>query len=67
MADEKQVVSEEFFYLDDDGKKQDAELHGPIIAAVDNPIDEAIMKPIRERHRKAWLARERTDVSRLKE
>ena len=42
---------QEFFYLDDDGNKQDAELHNAIIAPVDYPIDEKIMAPIRARHR----------------
>jgi hypothetical protein len=46
----------EFFYLDDDGNKQDAELHNPILRAVDYPIDEKIMGPIRARHRAKWLA-----------
>lgn len=43
----------EFFYRDDDGKKRDAELHNPILIAGDHPIDETIMAPIREKHRKA--------------
>ncbi len=46
----------ELFYLDDDGNKQDAELHNPILRAVDYPIDEQIMGPIRARHRAKWLA-----------
>jgi hypothetical protein len=47
-------AAEEFFYLDDNGEKQDRELHGPILGAVDKvekPIDEAIMAPIRARRR----------------
>jgi hypothetical protein len=56
----------EFFYLDDDGKMQDADLHLPIIAAGDRarglrepapPIDEAMMAPLREKYRNAWLAK----------
>ncbi|MBT1509442.1 hypothetical protein KIP88_02910 [Bradyrhizobium sp. SRL28] len=45
----------EFFYLDKDGNKQDADLHGPILRAVDYPIDEKIMGPIRARHRAAYV------------
>ena len=52
----KAHISEEFFYLDDDGAKQDAELHGPILRAADYPIDEKIMGPIRARNRAKWLA-----------
>jgi len=59
MPDEKQPTAEEFFYLDADGNKQDAELHNPILGAVDNPVDEKIMKPIRERHRATWLAEQK--------
>jgi hypothetical protein len=51
--------AEEFFYLDDDGNKQDADLHGPILRAVDYPIDEKIMGPIRERNRAKWLAEQK--------
>ena len=51
MAD----AGQEFFYIDDDGTKQDADLHNAIIAAVDNPIDEKIMGPIRARNRAAYL------------
>ena len=49
--------AEEFFYLDEDGNKQDSELHGPIINPVDFPIDEKIMAPIRARHRAAHQAK----------
>ncbi|WP_453950529.1 hypothetical protein [Bradyrhizobium sp. USDA 377] len=45
----------ELFYLDEDGKKQDRELHNAIIGPVDNPIDEKIMAPIRAKHRQRWL------------
>ncbi|MGX1352481.1 hypothetical protein AB7M49_006090 [Bradyrhizobium elkanii] len=49
--------SNEFFYLDADGKQQDAELHGPILRAVDGPfIDEKIMGPIRARNRAKFVA-----------
>jgi hypothetical protein len=48
--------SNEFFYTDENGKQQDAELHKAIINPVDYPIDEKIMKPIRERNRAKWLA-----------
>jgi hypothetical protein len=56
----------EFFYLDDDGNKQDADLHLPIIASGERrlglrepapPIDEDMMAPIREKYRNAWLAK----------
>ena len=43
--------AEEFFYLDDDGEKADADLHNRIIRKVDYAIDEKIMAPIRERYR----------------
>jgi hypothetical protein len=59
MPDEKKPTAEEFFYLAEDGSKQDAELHNPILRAVDYPIDEDIMKPIRDRHRAAWLAEQK--------
>lgn len=61
--------SEEFFYLDEAGQKQDADLHGPILRAVDFPIIESIMGPIREKHRrkhqrsKAW-SRARAEAER---
>ena len=45
----------EFFYVDDAGVRQDAELHGPILRAVDNPVDEGVMGPIRAKHRGRWL------------
>jgi len=48
--------AQEFFYLDEAGAKQDAELHNAIINPVDFPIDEKIMGPIRERHRAKYLA-----------
>ncbi|MBR0778737.1 hypothetical protein JQ625_28250 [Bradyrhizobium diazoefficiens] len=48
--------SNEFFYLDANGNKQDRGLHGPILRAVDGPkIDEKIMGPIRAKHRARWL------------
>lgn len=57
--------AEEFFYLDDDGKKQDADLHNPILRAVDYPIDEKIMAPIRQRHRARYLAEQRAKKDRV--
>jgi predicted ABC-type ATPase len=45
--------SDEFYYINDAGEKDDTELHGPILRAADFPIDEAIMGPIRERYRAA--------------
>jgi hypothetical protein len=54
--------AEEFFYTDDDsadGVKRDADLHGPILRAVDYPIDEKIMGPIRAKHRAKYLAEQR--------
>ena len=47
--------SGEFFYTDETGRKRDAELHGPILRAVDCPIDEKMMAPIRARNRAKWL------------
>ena len=44
---------EEFFYTDENGVKQDRELHAAIINPVDYPIDEKIMGPIRARHRQS--------------
>lgn len=55
----------EFFYLDDDGNKRDAELHNPILRAVDYPIDEKIMGPIRARHRAKWLAGQKKGAARI--
>jgi hypothetical protein len=52
-------AGEEFFYFDSDGVKQDAELHGPILRAVDYPIDEKIMGPIRARNRAKYLAEQK--------
>ena len=46
--------SDEFFYRDEFGEKQDTGLHGSIIAPVDYPIDEDIMEPIRARYRKKF-------------
>jgi hypothetical protein len=51
--------AEEFFYLDDDGSKQDAELHATIIGPVDFSVDEKIMAPIRARHRAEYVARQK--------
>jgi hypothetical protein len=60
----------DFFYLDDDGKMQDADLHLPIIASGDRrlglrepapPLDEDMMAPIREKHRDAWLAKRKAE------
>lgn len=49
-------VAEEFYY--EDGGKADADLHSYIISSVDQPIDEKIMAPIRQRHHDAWLRRQ---------
>jgi len=43
-------TSNEFFYIDDDGRKTDAELHNRILREHDYPIDESIMGPIRAKH-----------------
>ncbi|MCP1765155.1 hypothetical protein [Bradyrhizobium japonicum] len=56
--------SNELFYLDDDGVKQDRELHGPILRAVDYPIDEKIMGPIRTKHRSRWIAEQKAQRQR---
>jgi len=52
----KSQTGNELFYTDENGVKQDAELHKAIINPVDYPIDEKIMGPIRARHRAKWLA-----------
>jgi hypothetical protein len=52
---EAERKGEEFFYLDEAGEKQDAELHAAIINPVDFPIDEKIMAPIRARHRAEYV------------
>ena len=46
--------SNEFFYRDEFGEKQDQRLHGPIINPVDYPVDDDIMEPIRARYRKKF-------------
>jgi DNA-binding GntR family transcriptional regulator len=51
-------AGQEFFDLDD-GVKQDTDLHRPILNAIDNPIEQNIMKPIRERNRARWLAQQK--------
>ncbi|WP_409188905.1 hypothetical protein [Bradyrhizobium sp. RDM4] len=59
--------AEEFFYTDDDsadGVKRDADLHGPILRAVDYPIDEKIMGPIRAKHRSRYLEEQRAKRAR---
>ena len=56
--------AEEFFYLDEDGTKQDTDLHNPILRAVDYPIDEKIMGPIRARNRAKWLAEQKAKKTR---
>jgi hypothetical protein len=55
MLDDEDKPGTEFFYLEADGSRGDRELHGPIIAAVDNPVNEKIMEPIRAKHRARWL------------
>jgi predicted ABC-type ATPase len=52
---EQEAEAEEFFYLNEDGSKSDAALHNRILGAVEYPIDEKIMGPIREKHRNKWL------------
>ncbi|TYL85717.1 hypothetical protein [Bradyrhizobium cytisi] len=64
MAKAQPQPAEEFFYLDDDGTKQDADLHGPILRAVDHPVDETIMGPIRARNRAKWLAEQKAKRAR---
>ena len=65
MRDAKPEANE-FFYLDSAGNKQDAELHNPILRAVDFPIDEKVMKPIRERNRANWLAEQGKQAAKQK-
>ena len=62
MAD----AGQEFFYLDDDGTKQDAELHNAILNPVDYPIDEKIMGPIRARNRAQYLDQQKTKTRSLR-
>lgn len=59
---------QEFFYLDEDGTMQDADLHAAIIGPVDYPIDQKIMTPIRARNRAKWLAEQQAEqkAARLK-
>ena len=57
---------EEFFYVDADGNKQDRDLHNPILRAVDYPIDDTIMGPIRERNRRKYLAEQKERHAKLK-
>jgi len=49
----------ELFYLDDAGNRRDAELHERILGPRE-PINEAMMKPIRDKRRQQWLADQRT-------
>jgi predicted ABC-type ATPase len=42
--------SDEFFYRNADGERDDAALHNPILRAVEFPIYESIMGPIRAKH-----------------
>jgi hypothetical protein len=54
MSDGKKLpddLGHDFYYLDENGDKQDADLHAAILGPVDHPIDEKIMAPIRARHR----------------
>lgn len=45
------------FYIDENGKQQDAELHNAILNGA--TIDEKIMAPIRARNRAKYLAAKR--------
>lgn len=54
----KNKPAEEFFYLDENGSKQDENLHGPILRAVDFPID----KKISEKHRAKYLAEQKAQA-----
>ena len=51
-------MSNEFFYIDRNGKKSDAALHNAILY----PIDEDIMAPIRAKHRAKYLATRRKPI-----
>ena len=67
----EKLKAEEFFYTNDDRDdsiKRDADLHGPILRAVDYPIDEDIMNPIRERNRARYQAEQEAErkAARLK-
>ncbi|MBR0809348.1 hypothetical protein JQ636_37955 [Bradyrhizobium japonicum] len=54
--------SNEFFYLDG-GRRQDAALHAAIIGPVDNPVDQNIMKPIRDRRRAEHVEEQRAKLA----
>jgi hypothetical protein len=62
MAD----AGQEFFYLDDDGSKCDADLHNAIIGPVDYPIDEKIMGPIRARNRAKHVEQQKAKARSLR-
>ena len=66
MADAAPETGQEFFYFDEDGTKQDADLHNAIIGPVDFPIDETIMAPIRARHRAEHLAQHKAKARALR-
>ncbi len=51
---EKGERAQEFFYREADGTMKDADLHEPILRAVNYQIDETIMSPIRQKYRKRY-------------
>jgi DNA-binding FadR family transcriptional regulator len=61
-AQSEENVAQEFFYTHgdrEDAIRHDARLHNRILREADNPVDEEIMGPIREKHRKKWLREQR--------
>jgi predicted ABC-type ATPase len=58
---ELEADSGEFFYTNADGEKEDAKLHNPILRAVEFPIIEEIMGPIRAKHRAQQKAQQASE------
>ena len=52
MPQQPDTKGQEFYYLDEKGKKCDAELHAHILRPVEGIIDEKILAKIRERKQK---------------
>jgi hypothetical protein len=52
MSDEPKLPDgggQEFFYIDENGKKSDASLHARILTPVDGTIDQEVLAKIREK------------------
>jgi len=59
---EQEAEAEEFFYLNADGSKSDAALHNRILGAVEYPVNQQMMIPIRNKNREKWLSKQRRRV-----